>query len=120
MRLTRSVTLDLPTDLLDPFEAAAIAKGISLNQAVEAAIKNALGGTQPSIRTNAQDRGAREALTKLKERTTALEALTQQMTTHMRMLQDDVDGLKRPEHQSPQERIAEYLPTHSDDFAADF
>ena len=39
MRLTRSVTLDLPTDLLDPFEAAAIAKGISLNQAVEAAIK---------------------------------------------------------------------------------
>ena len=110
MRLTRSVTLDLPTDLLDPFEAAAIAKGISLNQAVEAAIKNALGGTQPSIRTNAQDRGAREALTKLKERT----------TTHMRMLQDDVDGLKRPEHQSPQERIAEYLPTHSDDFAADF
>ena len=48
MRLTRSVTLDLPTDLLDPFEAAAIAKGISLNQAVEAAIKNAPAEHNPA------------------------------------------------------------------------
>ena len=120
MRPTRTVTLDLSADLLDTFEADAIAKGISLNQAVETALRNSPGETQPSISANAQDRGAREALTKLKERTAALEALTQQMTTHMRMLQDDVDGLKRPEHQSTQERIAEYLPTHSDDFAADF
>ena len=120
MRPTRSVTLDLPADLLDTLEAAAIAKGISLNQAVETALQNSPGGTHPSSNANTQDRGAREALTKLKERTAALEALTQQMTTHMRMLQEEVDGLKRPEQQSPQERIAEFLPTCSDDFAADF
>ena len=42
------------------------------------------------------------------------------MTTHMRMLQEEVDALKRPVNQSTQERIAEYLPTHSDDFAAGF
>ena len=115
MRQTRSVTLDLPTDLLHRLKRCEARA--QLNQAVEAAFES-LGRNRPERKHTGP--WAREALTKLKERTAALEALTQQMTTHMRMLQDDVDGLKHPEHQSPQERIAEYLPTHSDDFAADF
>lgn len=120
MRQTRSVTLDLPTDLLDQIETIAEAEGLSLSDAVETSIRQSLGKAQPGISSTTQDRGAREALTKLKERTAALEALTAQMTTHMRMLQEQVDGLKRPDRQSPQELVAEYLPTHSDDFAAGF
>ena len=120
MRQTRSVTLDLPTDLLDQIETIAEARSLSLSQAVEISLRQSLTQGQPTSSSTTQDRGAREALTKLKERTAALEALTTQMKTHMRMLQDEVDGLKRPERQSPQELIAEYLPTHSDDFAAGF
>ena len=120
MRQTRSVTLDLPTDLLNQIETIVEARSLSLSQAVEASLRQSLAQGQPTSSSATQDRGAREALTKLKERTAALEALTAQMTTHMRMLQDEVDGLKRPERQSPQELIAEYLPTHSDDFSAGF
>ena len=120
MSQTRTVTLGLPSDLLDRFEAVAKANGISLTNAMEAAMRQTLGGSNRSIQTTNQDPGAREALKKLKERTKALEALTQQMMTHMRMLQEDVDTLKKPERQSPQELIAELLPPHGDDFAAGF
>ncbi len=118
----RSLSLQINAVLLEQFEAHARARNSSLEAAVEAAMAATLQGSNPASRgpVTAEDAGAREALTKLKQRTEALENLTRQMTTHMRMLQEEIDQLKTPAAQSEQQQIAEMLPALADDFAADF
>ena len=102
----RDLNLPINAALRERFEAHALAQNSSLQ-----------ASRGPAA---AQDAGAREALTKLKQRTEALESLTRQMTTHMRMLQEEVDQLKTPATISEQQQISEMLPALADDFAADF
>ena len=117
-----NVNLQINAALLKQFEAYASASHCSLEAAIEAAMETTLkAGHQTSHGPiTAQDPGAREALTKLKQRTAALENLTRQMTTHMRMLQEELDQLKTPTTPSQQQQITEMLPALADDFAADF
>ena len=114
---TRSLTLQCDAALLDKFEAYALTNGLDLNAAIQLALRSVIAAPASSTAT---DQAARDALTKLKERTEALENLTRQMTTHMRMLQEEVDSLKRPATPSQDQLMAEMLPTVTDDFAADF
>lgn len=81
----RDLNLPINAALRERFEAHALAQNSSLQ-----------ASRGPAA---AQDAGAREALTKLKQRTEALESLTRQMTTHMRMLQEGRPAQNTCSHQ---------------------
>ena len=121
---TPTIALSLDAGFLERFQAHAQAIDLDLNSAIKAAMAAAMerqhNPAAASGPVTTQDQAAREALTKLRDRTTALENLTQQMTTHMRMLQEELDNLKRPAPNTQQQWMAEMLPTVTDDFAADF
>ena len=116
----RVINLAVNADFLERFETHAQSTDLDLNTAIKVAMAAAMRPQASEPATAPRDAAAREALTKLRQRTTALETLTAQMTTHMRMLQEEVDQLKTPAVISEQQQISEMLPALADDFAADF
>ena len=116
----RVINLAVNADFLERFETHAQSTDLDLNTAIKVAMAAAMRPQASEPATAPRDAAAREALTKLRQRTTALESLTAQMTTHMRILQEQVDQLAQPAMPSAQQRIADLLPTIPDDFAAEF